>query len=336
MFAASFFLITRYEELTDTLRDEHDRFLPSHSIAYKYGFLDEPVIDQWALLLKKKILEKYPGTTFTDRKFNFISTIDVDQAFAYKNREMFRHLGSMVRCILNLDFSELTRQLAVYSNTSKDPFDTFDYIEEIHNKYKITPNIFILLGRYGRYDKNNPVSNHEFAELIRYLSQFAEIGFHPSYTSNFDFIQFKNELKNLARISNKWIKISRQHFLKLKLPDTYYNLLKIGITQDFSMGYARECGCRAGTCTPFKYFDLYKNEVTQMTVYPFQVMDRSLQKYLALSPNDAIKKIETIISKIKDVNGTFVSLWHNDALGNYKEWRGWKNVFKKMFEIIYA
>ena len=62
----------------------------------------------------------------------------------------------------------------------------------------------------------------KFRELIRYISQFTEIGLHPSYTSNFDFLLLKEEMKKLATVSNKWIKINRQHYLKLKLPETYY------------------------------------------------------------------------------------------------------------------
>jgi len=335
-FAAAFFLITRYEELTDDVRDEHDRFLPSHSAAYKYGFLDDPVVDQWAYLLKRKFIEKYPLAHFPDRKFRFISTLDIDQAFAFKNREAFRIFGSFLKSLFQLEFNDLSRQMGAYFGSEKDPFDTFSYIEDLHQKYNVTPIIFILFGRYGKYDKNIPVSNSEFRELICYISQFAEIGLHPSYTSNFDFLLLKEEMKKLATVSNKWIKLNRQHFLKLKIPETYYNLIKLGITGDYTMGYARESGFRAGTCTPYKFFDLTRNEEMDITIHPFPIMDRSLQKYLQLSPNEAIHKIEKIVDNIKNVQGTFISAWHNDSLSNYREYRGWKNVYKKMFEIVFS
>ena len=335
-FAASFYLVTRYEEITDDVKDQHDRFLPSHSIASKYNFLDEPVIDQWAFLIKKKILEKYPNTNFKERNFQFISTLDVDQAFAFKNREAFRIIGSFIRCLIQLDFYEISRQISVYTGSSKDPFDTFDYIEDIHRKYDLTPIIFILFGRYGKYDKNIPTSNQEFKELIRYMSQYAEIGLHPSYTSNFDFLLLKEEMKKLAVVSNKWIKTNRQHYLKLSIPDTYYNLIKIGITTDYSMGYARAAGFRAGTCTPFNFFDIKKNMELDIQVFPFHIMDRALQKYLNMQPKEALQKIEKIVNNVKKVNGTFVSLWHNDALSNYREYKGWRNIYKRMFEIVFS
>jgi hypothetical protein len=335
-FAASFFMVTRYEELTNDMRDQHDRFLPTHSIAYKYGFLGRPVVDEWALLIKKEVLRLFPGTKFTERSFQFISTIDVDQAFAYKHRQVFRYIGGFAKSLIRFDFRELSRQMSVYAGNSKDPFDTFKYIEETHKKYGIKPYLFVLFARYGKYDKNNSIHSQGFRELIRYLTQFAEIGLHPSYTSNFDFLLLKEEMKRLAHVSNNWIKSSRQHFLKLKLPQSYYNLIKLGVQSDFSMGYARVVGFRAGTCTPYNYFDIRRNEEMDIKVFPFQVMDRALQKYLKQSPNEAVETIAGLVENVKKVNGTFVSLWHNDALSNYGEYKGWRNVYRRMLEMVYA
>ena len=52
LFAASFYLISRYEEYLPHVRDVHERFTAEQSLAYKFRFLEKPVVDIWALKLK--------------------------------------------------------------------------------------------------------------------------------------------------------------------------------------------------------------------------------------------------------------------------------------------
>jgi hypothetical protein len=64
------------------------------------------------------------------------------------------------------------------------------------------------------------------------------------------------------------------------------------------------------------FYDLSKEEETELKIFPFQIMDATLNKYLKLSENEAISNIEKIVNKVKEVNGTFISLWHNESLSN--------------------
>ena len=52
IFAASFYLLTRYEEYIPHLKDELGRFPPEESLAFKENFLDQPVVDIWAYRFK--------------------------------------------------------------------------------------------------------------------------------------------------------------------------------------------------------------------------------------------------------------------------------------------
>ncbi|MCK5168711.1 MAG: hypothetical protein KAQ75_02440, partial [Bacteroidales bacterium] len=51
LFAASFYLISRYEEYLPFKADQHGRFEANQSLAGKYGFLYDPIVDQWACKL---------------------------------------------------------------------------------------------------------------------------------------------------------------------------------------------------------------------------------------------------------------------------------------------
>ena len=89
-------------------------------------------------------------------------------------------------------------------------------------------------------------------------------------------------------------------------------------------------GFRAGICTPFHFYNLKSERETNLMIYPFQIMDNTLIKYLQLNPDAAIEKINSIVDKIKNVNGLFISLWHNSSLSNTREWAGWESVYENM------
>lgn len=117
------------------------------------------------------------------------------------------------------------------------------------------------------------------------------------------------------------------------MPETYRNLLHLGIREEYSMGYADQIGFRASIAHPFNFFDLESNKSTDLIVYPFQVMDVTLRDYLKMNPDQAIEKIGSIITQIKTVGGTFSILWHNESLSEWKEWTGWSSVFTQMLEM---
>ncbi len=333
LFAAGFYLLSRYEEYLPFSADQHGRFEANQSLAGKNEFLYDPVVDQWACNLGKMLKEKFPAFEVCTREFKYISTIDVDNAYAYLYKGTVRTLGASMRDLFNLDFNENIKRFKAIAG-EKDPFDTYGYLDALHKQYGIEPIWFFLVGNYNTYDKNLPLDNEAFQELIKKISEIAEVGIHPSYESNNSFDQLKKEYSYLTAISVKPVTKSRQHYLKLLFAQTYKNLIKLGIKEDFTLGYASDVGFRAGTCTPFNFYDLYNEQETELKIYPFQVMDTTLNQYLKLKVDDAISLIEKIIQKVKEVNGTYISLWHNESLSDHGYWKGWEPVYKKMLEII--
>jgi len=86
VFAASFYLVTRYEEYFETELDKFGRFPARKSILTEFNLIKKPVVNIWADWLAKEINRKYPQIIFIKRRFKFISTIDVDNAWAYLNK----------------------------------------------------------------------------------------------------------------------------------------------------------------------------------------------------------------------------------------------------------
>ena len=156
------------------------------------------------------------------------------------------------------------------------------------------------------------------------------MGIHPSYSSNANQKIVAKEIKNLNQVLNKDVTKSRQHFLKLTFPDTYRNLIECDIQEDYSMGYAEQVGFRASICSQFYFYDLIKDEMTNLRLYPFAVMDATLNNYMKIKPEDTMKYVLPLIQETKAVKGTFISLWHNESLSNVWEWKDWEAVYEQV------
>lgn len=328
-FGVSFYLISRYEEYLPHIKDQHERFPASESLAYMNGFLDEPLVNQYVEVIAKKINEKYPELVFPTRKFTFISTIDIDNAYAYKHKGFIRTIGGMLKGIKD---GGLSQRLKVLFGQLDDPYDTFAYQKHVHQQYNCSPIYFFLLGDYGINDKNVPVKNSVFQSLIKSISDHYEVGIHPSYASNNSRQQLQKEVNRLSDLTHRNVARSRQHFLKLSLPDTYRNLLDLDILEDHTMGYAEQPGFRASICTPFYFYDLDAETTTKLKVIPFAVMEATFKYYLELSPEKSWEQILALMQKVKNVKGTFVSVWHNESMSEQGEWIGWRWLYEQLLE----
>jgi hypothetical protein len=333
LFAASFFLLTRYEEYLPHKKDIHGRFPAEESLSFKNGFLEEPVVDQWAFLFANVLKHQYPNFKIPERKFQYIPTIDIDVAYAYKYKGLGRTVGAFAKDLIQFNFHNNLSRIKVLLGLEKDPYDTYDFFEKLHQHYDLSPVFFFLVGRYAQFDKNHSIRKKEYQELIKKISTGVQVGLHPSYGSNSDYNALKKEADGFSQIIGRKVAKSRQHFLKLTIPETYRNLNRIGIQEDYTMGFASKPGFRAGTCTSFYFYDLEMEEQTLLKIFTFQVMDGTLNQYMKLNQEEAVEKIRKIVNSVKLVNGTFISLWHNESVGEQREWKDWSGVYEEMLKI---
>lgn len=333
IFAASFFLISRYEEYLPHIADIYNRFEADSSLAFQNKFLHLPVVNLWAADLKKLILSKFPALKSKENKYRYISTIDVDNAWAFKHKGVMRTVGAFARSSMKGNFTDVKERIKTLVGKMHDPYDTYDLLLSLQKVYKLEMIYFFLLGNYGMNDKNISANDLSFQALIKHLGDYAETGIHPSFGSNNSLQQVKIEISRLANITHRAVTKSRQHFLKLHLPETYKNLIACGIQEDYTMGYASRTGFRAGVCTPFQWYELDTDQVAPLTVYPFCVMDATLNFYMKLKPEEAVKECEEMISQVKKVNGLCITLWHNETISDWGPWQGWQGVYKEVVKF---
>lgn len=333
IFSAVFFMISRYEEYLPHEPDHHGRFDAGSSLAMKYDFLELPVVDLWVMDLKSRMEAMYPELDLSLEKFKFQPTSDIDLPFAILHRGILRKMGANIRSSLKRN-GESEMRRAVLSGEVKDPYDTFDEMGRIHSERGLKPIVFFLTSGYGKYDKSISPQNETFRELVGQTMKFGHPAIHPSYRSAGKPAILQKEIRTLAKITGVDIQASRQHYLKFNLPESYRQYLEAGILREYSMGFASHCGFRAGTSRPFQFYDLENENETALMVTPFQVMDRTLKDYMKLSPISAVEKIRKLVDAVRSVNGTFVSIWHNDAFSDKGEWEGWKIVYLEMLNHI--
>lgn len=330
IFAASFYLISRYEEYLPHVQDKYERFPASESLAYKNGFLEKPVIDIWAGKFLEKLKEKFPNYEINKREFDLISTINVDMAFAYKHKGVVRSIGGYINDLAHLRFVNLWHRLFSNLNLRRDPFNTFSKILNIKKKHNVKTLFFFLISDFSTYDKNISYSSTKFISLIKSVADYAKIGLKPSYFSVRNEEKLKKEKLRLEGIINTPVTFSRQHYLRLYIPETYQHLIDLDIEKDFSMGYDKYVGFRASTCTPFYFYDLDFEIQTPLKLFPFAIMDIALKNGMQLSNEESLNKILEIKNEVKSVNGTFISVFHNDTLSENEKWKGWSIIYKKM------
>ena len=336
IFSSAFYLTSRYEEYLPFLEDRHGRFEADQSLAYQNGFLEKPVIDIYAQQLKEILVSKFSFLEIPPKQYTYIPTYDIDIAYAYKGKGISRNILAFTKDILNLKFKNLVKRIRVLTNKEKDPFNTYEFQLNIQKTYNLKPIYFFLAAEYGPLDKNISTQSRFFEVLLKTLGDYAETGVHPSFASNYKVKLLKKEIEIVSNILNNPIKNSRQHFLKLHFPQTYEQLIKHNIYKDYTMGYASHVGFRAGTCTPFYFFNLATESETRLKVFPFAVMDGTLKDYMKLSNQDSLQLIKELIDEVKNVNGTFISLWHNESLCECDKWLGWRSLYSQMVEYAVA
>lgn len=329
-FAASFYLISRYEEYLPYMPDQHGRFAALNSLAYQNDFLQEAIVDKWVIKLKNNLKKRYPEIVFRPKKYKFIPSYDIDIAYSYINKGVLRSFGGYIVDLKNFNLQSIKNRTKVLFGTQKDPYDTYNWQLKLQKTHNLQPIYFFLVGEYGAYDKNISIESFSYQDLIQSIGDICEVGIHPSYASNKDILRLTHEVKALAKVLKKEIHRSRQHYVKLQIPETYQNLIDLDINKDYSMGYPSQLGFRAGTASAFLFYDLTLEIKTKLKIYPFAAMDVTLKDYLQLSPEEAIKELHKIIEEIKSVEGLFITIWHNNTLSDTDDWKGWRVVYEEM------
>jgi len=323
LFASSFFMLTRWEECVGEVRDHHKRFPGTASLAYKSGFIDRPVVNEYIEMLWSMLKSLGCEQKRKEREYKVILTHDIDHLRRWRNvYVLVKRLGKDL--LLNRKVKNALSTLKSFYNSKinekKDPFHTFDFLMTQSEKIGVKSHFFFMVGGSTKYDLKTPLTRERMTPIFHQIADRGHfIGFHPSYDSFDNPSLWKKEFDQLQSLCTQEIKSGRQHCLRFKIPTTWRIWEENGLAWDSSMGYACAEGFRCGTCFEFNVFDVLERREMGLIEKPLIVMDGTLFSYRKYNQNEILESITLLKEKIKKFKGNFVILWHNSSLCDGKD-----------------
>lgn len=341
----TYWMLNRLEEIHRTDLDNHERFPAINSHAYKYSYLDRPIVDEWLDVLKQIMKRVWPDLKLKKHQFSIKVSHDVDAP----SRFSFSTPASIIKSMVSLVIKNKNIKLAlmapfIYWGSrnkihSLDPYNTFDWLMSVSEKNNLTSAFYFICGRTDEskdalYEPDHPIIKKIMLEIYK---RGHEVGLHPSYNSYNNPEQIKSEAQRLKKVCKELgIKQSqwggRMHFLRWSHPTTLQAWNDAGMSYDSTLGYADQPGFRCGTCHDYTGFNPITDTILNIKVRPLIVMECTVidKRYLGLGYTD--KSLQTFIdlkNKCKTVRGNFTILWHNNRFSIELERQLYKRVLER-------
>jgi hypothetical protein len=337
LLAAVFYLLTRYEEYLPHQKDIYGRYAHQNSVAYKEGFLHLPLINIWLEDFRKLLQQRLTHLVLPASNFQLQTTYDIDIAWSFRNKGFKRNAGSLLKLFLTGKWRSLRYRLKVIRGREQDPFDAYEWMDNLHQQHRLRPIYFFLVAeRAGKFDKNIDTKNGSFQNLVKDISTKYKVGLHPSWASADQPNLILTEKSWLEKTSEQPINSSRQHYIRFDLPATYRRLSAAGISDDYSMGYGSINGFRASVTTPFFWYDLKEEKKSALRIHPFCFMDANSYYEEKRPPAEALQELIQYYAVTNSVKGTMITIWHNSFLGTDPAFDGWRETYEQFVMQVAA
>ena len=327
IFAAGFYLLSRYEEYFPHKLDMHGRYDYKNSVLSRHKLLNMPILEIWVEKFKFALQEKYPDLQFPEKSFYFEPLINVSMARLFQHKSFLRQFFGGINDILHFRLLRFIRRNKVLFFGKKDPYDTFDEILRIKNKYKHPLTFFHLLSGYNLFDHNISKNKNTYRRQIKFTADYGDTGLLASYYSSDDEGKIEKEIKDLEDIIHRDLQKIRAHFNRISIPNTYQIYNNEEIKHDYSMGYNHKLGFRAGTCTPFRFYDIENETETSLVLHPVSVSDVMLHHQYRYSYKKALRIMIEQGELIRQYGGHYYPVFHNFILSDEKEWKKWNDLY---------
>ena len=323
----TFFFISRAEEVINTERDEHGRFLAKYSILGQNNRLMIPMVDEYARMLMKLLDLPLPTPSFSQ----IYLTHDIDTIAHY--RHLRGAIGGIVR-------GEWRKVMASLRDIHNDPAFTFSWLIAQDKKVEGAECIYFVKDTMGKgYDyPQYKLDGKDFEtaeELIE--NSGAKIGLHSSYyggtTTKVDVLAYMVNREGAIDTATGKHKdlFHRSHYLRCSIDDM--QSLTMGVTDDFTMMFPDQVGFRLQTTRPVRWINPKTMQLTDLVLHPLTIMDCTLSNsnYMNLNEDEAYFECQRLFEKIHQNAGEVVLLWHNTTpAGNTYH----RSLYTKLLEII--
>ncbi|MCO5784803.1 hypothetical protein DHB74_00360 [Pseudomonas sp. G11-1] len=341
----TYWMLSRLEEVGRNDLDNHGRFPAASSHAFKYGYLERPIVDEWLHVLGQVIQRVWPLIELKRHRFSMKVSHDVDNPSRYAFSSFASFMRSIAGDILkHRNFKRALLAPWVRLNTKQqlhidDPFNTFDWLMDISDENNLQSAFYFICGRTdpskdSDYEPEHPV----IRELMRRIHRRGhEVGLHPSYDTYQAPELIRQEAARLKDIcaeegiyQEQWG--GRMHFLRWQHPTTLQAWEDAGMAYDTTLGYADHPGFRCGTCFEYPAFNPQSQQALELRIRPLIVMESTIiaERYMGLAyTQGALEKFQELKGKCKAVNGMFTLLWHNSHFMSQDDFLFYKDLVIK-------
>ncbi len=316
IFAASFFMLTRWEEYVISEKDKYGRFPEEKSLAIKCNFNSRPIVNEYTEIIWNMLISLGFEQKRCIRKYQLKITHDVD--FFRKFDTPFKFLKAFLGdIIMRKDLKKALNTINLYTKIllkkANDPYDVFDFLMAVSEKNGLKSHFYFipsLKDKFSSYSIDNQKVKSKIEQIVK---RKHIIGYHTSWQAAENEHLFENEINKLRSIS-KNVKEGRLHYLRLNVPRTWQTWQKFELEEDSTLGFSKTIGFRAGTCYKYQVFDILSKKELTIFENPLIAMDTALKAKYKDDYNKIIRELIEISEVIKKYKGNFVLLWHNNNI----------------------
>ena len=330
IFAAAFYLLSRYEEYLPHVKDDFGRFPALESLAYKESFLNSPVVDIWIQKFKDLLISRFPEISFNKRKYKSTSVISVSHVFNFQNKGFLRSVTGTLLDLGQLKFSRVSDRIKVQLRLKKDPYNVFDDLILLVKRHKINLNFMFQLSNFNAYDRNINYNRLNYREIIKYVADYSIVGLRLGYFAISDVEALKVEKKRFENIIHGPLQNVINTKYNLLIPEHYGFLNELEVPNDYSMGYPETIGFRAGTSLPFLFYDINLEITTPLKVHPYVFHSQATRIY---DTEELQKIILKIMKDLKRVKGNMLTIFKNRDFSEYANFNYHYSLLKQIHEI---
>jgi hypothetical protein len=258
------------------------------------------------------------------------NVIDASQPFAFVQRGFLRAVMGFSSDLWKMKIRSIITRGQVLMMLRKDPYDTFSWIINTARRSASKHTFFFRLGDSSDYKEGMNTKRLKFKLLVKFISDYKEVGLIFSSETLVDYEKVKKEKERMEEITNRILMSSMNAHYIVNLPAIYRNLVELEVERDFTMVYEDEVGFRAGTCTPFLFYDLDSETKTPLIIHPLAFTTGAFKnKY----ESEIKKTFNKLYDSVAQVNGTFSVVFNNRDFTSSEKNKIWRSIFSEKLQI---
>ncbi len=334
-FAAGFLMLTRWEEFVfEGSNDRYGRMPENEMLAFKFGFHQRPIINEYIEELKDLIRYLRPDFRLKETSYQLIPSHDIDYLHRYPSTLSW--LKSVAATFLRgfglgVFLQTWHEGMGVLYRKKQDPFQNLDYLMDASRNLGLKPEFYF---KTGLAPTDYRIDDSIVQILIqKVLARGNEVGIHPDFNSCNSFSTYRKEIE-VFRSVYPGLQKSRQHYLQIQPAITWPIQESLGLKIDATIGYSSDWGFRSGICNSYPLFDILSRRMMDLMEEPFIVMDTAIFRS-KLNADDFALQFELAANLVKRYQGEMRFIWHNNhfALPEWKAFTGqYESILKAMME----